>query len=193
MKKFRLAVFASGNGSNAEEIFSFFQRHPAIEVALVLTNNSNAGVLERAEKYSIPTHVFTREQFAKGTEVVDLQRIRESTHKALAGFLLLISKVLTDGYPHRIINIHPALLPKFGGKGMYGMRVHEAVKAANEKVTGITIHEVNEKYDEGKVLFQTLCSIDAHESIEQINRKVLALEHAHYPRVIAEWITSAKA
>jgi phosphoribosylglycinamide formyltransferase-1 len=192
MKNYTIAVFASGNGSNAEEIFQFFQKHVQIQVALVVTNNERALVVERAKKFGIPSVVFSREQFADAQFMLDLLHRHGITHIVLAGFLWLIPAYLTHTYPDRIINIHPALLPKYGGKGMYGMKVHTAVKEANEKVTGITIHLVNEKYDEGRVLFQTLCSLNGDETIEQIAKKVLALEHAHYPRVIAEWITSAR-
>jgi len=191
MKSFKIAVFASGNGSNAEEIFRYFQKHKQIAVSLVVTNNANALVLERAKKFNIPVAVFSREQFADSKFMLELLSSHEITHLVLAGFLWLIPSYLTQAFPDRIVNIHPALLPKYGGKGMYGMKVHTAVKAANEKVTGITIHLVNEKYDEGHVLFQTLCSLNENETIEQIAKKVLALEHAHYPRVIAAWITSA--
>jgi phosphoribosylglycinamide formyltransferase-1 len=185
----RIAIFASGSGTNAEEIFKHFQHHPTIEVVLLLSNNPQAFALERAKKFNIPSKVFTRSEFRESEEVLIWLQKRSITHIVLAGFMWLVPDYLVKSYPHRIINIHPALLPKFGGKGMYGMRVHEAVKAAGEKETGITIHEVNERYDEGKILFQATCTVGQEDTPEQIAEKVHALEYAHYPGVIEEWIS----
>jgi phosphoribosylglycinamide formyltransferase-1 len=185
----RIAIFASGSGTNAEEIFKHFQHHPTIEVVLLLSNNPQAYALERAKKFNIPSKVFTRSEFRESEEVLIWLQKRSVTHIVLAGFMWLVPDYLIKSYPHRIINIHPALLPKFGGKGMYGMRVHEAVKAAGEKQTGITIHEVNEHYDEGKILFQAKCTVDQKDTPDQIAEKVHALEYAHYPGVIEEWIS----
>jgi phosphoribosylglycinamide formyltransferase 1 len=190
-KPVRLAVFLSGSGSNAEQIFSYFKNHSTIEVALVLSNNPQAVGLQRAEKFGLTTRVFSKTQFHESDEVLTWLKEAEVTHLVLAGFLWLIPSNLILAYPHRIINIHPALLPKFGGKGMYGSKVHEVVKAAGERETGITIHEVNERYDEGKVLFQGKCPIHPKYSVEQIAEQVQRLEHAHYPRVIQEWVTKA--
>jgi phosphoribosylglycinamide formyltransferase 1 len=189
MKQARLAIFISGSGSNAEAIFSHFKHHPSIKVALVLSNNPDAYGLERAKKHSISSMVFTREQFRESEEILDWLRKAEITHIVLAGFLWLVPSYLIKAFPHRIINIHPALLPKFGGKGMYGMKVHEAVRASSDQQTGITIHEVDEKYDEGKVLFQAACEIDRVDTPKDIADKVQRLEHLHYPHVIEEWIT----
>lgn len=185
----RIAVFASGSGTNAEEIFKYFRSNPAIQVVLLLSNNPQAYALERAKKFNIPAKVFTRSEFRESEEVLIWLQKRSVTHIVLAGFMWLVPDYLIKSYPHRIINIHPALLPKFGGKGMYGMRVHEAVKAAGEKETGITIHEVNERYDEGKILFQARCTVGQEDTPEQIAEKVHALEYAHYPSVIEEWIS----
>lgn len=184
----RIAVFASGSGTNAEEIFKYFRSNPAIQVVLLLSNNPQAYALERAKKFNIPAKVFTRSEFRESEEVLIWLQKRSVTHIVLAGFMWLVPDYLIKSYPHRIINIHPALLPKFGGKGMYGMNVHEAVKAAGEKETGITIHEVNEHYDEGKILFQARCTVGQEDTPEQIAEKVHALEYAHYPGVIEEWI-----
>jgi phosphoribosylglycinamide formyltransferase-1 len=184
----RIAVFASGGGSNAEEIFKYFQHHPTIKVALLLSNNPNAGALERAKKFNIPSKVFDREQFATSEIVLQWLEEEKITHIVLAGFLWLIPQYLTKNFPDRIVNIHPALLPKFGGKGMYGIKVHEAVKAAQETETGITIHLVNEKYDEGKILFQGRCSVESNFTPQQIAQCVLQLEHEHYPKVIEQWV-----
>jgi phosphoribosylglycinamide formyltransferase 1 len=184
----RLAVFLSGNGSNAEKIFSYFKDHKSIDVGLVLSNNSEALGLQRAAKFNIPTHTFTKQQFRESDEVLDWLKEAEITHIVLAGFLWMIPLNLIKAFPNRIINIHPALLPKFGGKGMYGIKVHEAVKAADETKTGITLHEVNEKYDEGKIIFQVTCDVLPTDTPTLIARKVQELEHAHYPREIERWI-----
>ena len=189
---FRIAILASGSGTNAEEIFKHFQHHATIEVVLLLSNNPQAYVLERAKKFGVPSKVFTRSEFRESEEVLIWLQKRSVTHIVLAGFMWLVPDYLVKSYPHHIINIHPALLPKFGGKGMYGMHVHEAVKVAGEKETGITIHEVNERYDEGKILFQARCPINREDTPERIAEKVHALEHAHYPGVIEEWILQAK-
>ena len=186
-KPIQLAVFISGSGSNAEEIFSYFQIHPSIKVALVLSNNPDAYGLERAKKFTIPSKVFSRNQFSESEEVLRWLIAAGVTHLVLAGFLWLVPDYLIRAFPHRIINIHPALLPKFGGKGMYGMKVHEAVKLSGEKQTGISIHEVNEIYDEGKILFQASCPVDFSDSPQQIAEKVLQLEHGFYPGVIEQW------
>jgi len=184
----RLAVFLSGNGSNAEAIFSYYKNHPSIQVVLVLSNNPAAFGLQRASKFNIPSRVFTRQQFRESDEVIQWLKEAEVTHIVLAGFLWLIPANLIHAYPNRIINIHPALLPKYGGKGMYGAKVHEKVKAAGETETGITIHEVDERYDEGRILFQGKCPIHPTYSAEQIAEQVQRLEHAHYPRVIERWV-----
>jgi phosphoribosylglycinamide formyltransferase 1 len=186
-KPIQLAVFISGSGSNAEEIFSYFQIHPSIKVALVLSNNPDAYGLERAKKFSIPSKVFSRTQFRESEEVLHWLNEKEVTHLVLAGFLWLMPQNLIKAFPHRIINIHPALLPKFGGKGMYGIKVHEAVKNSDEAETGISIHEVNEIYDEGKILFQATCMVDKADTPQQIAKKVQQLEHGFYPRVIEQW------
>lgn len=189
MKQARLAILLSGNGSNAEVIFRHFQHHTAIKVGMVLSNNPDAFGLERARKFSIPAKVFTRAQFRESEEVLHWLTEAGITHLVLAGFLWLIPAYLIRAFPHRIINIHPALLPRFGGKGMYGMKVHEAVKEAQDAQTGITIHEVDEKYDEGRTLFQAVCDIDISDTPKDIAEKVQRLEHLHYPRVIEEWVS----
>ena len=188
-KPIQLAVFISGSGSNAEEIFSYFQIHPSIKVALVLSNNPDAYGLERAKKFSIPSKVFSRAQFRESEEVLHWLKEKEVTHLVLAGFLWLMPQNLIKAFPHRIINIHPALLPKFGGKGMYGIKVHEAVKNSGDAQTGITVHEVNEIYDEGKILFQATCMVDKADTPQQIAKKIQQLEHGFYPRVIEQWVS----
>lgn len=185
---FRIAIFASGSGTNAEEIFKFFKGHPRIQVVTLLSNNPQAYALERAKKYGVPTLVFDRKEFRESSLVSDWLKQHQVTHLVLAGFLWLIPENLIRAYSGKIINIHPALLPKFGGKGMYGMKVHEAVKAAGETETGITIHEVNEHYDEGRILFKAICPVKSEDSPEDIAKKVHQLEYAHYPSVIEQWI-----
>jgi len=186
----RIAIFASGNGSNAEAIIQYFKNDPSIKVALVLSNNAGAFVLERAKKSGIPAKTFSREEYKQPGKVLEYLTSEHITHIVLAGFLWLVPDYLIKRFPDRIINIHPALLPKFGGKGMYGNRVHEAVKLAGEKETGITIHLVNEHYDDGRVLFQKSCPVEPQHSAIEIAKCVLALEHEYYPRVIEDWIAT---
>jgi phosphoribosylglycinamide formyltransferase-1 len=186
--KYRLALFASGSGTNAEEIFKYFQHHSSIEVTALLSGNAEAYALQRARNFSVDTFVFDRKQFRETTEVLAWLTEKDITHIVLAGFLWLIPDYLIQAFPHKIINIHPALLPKHGGKGMYGMKVHEAVRTANDSETGITIHAVNEHYDEGEVIFQASCPVDAGDTPEQIADKVHALEYAHYAAVIERWV-----
>lgn len=166
----------------------YFQYHPSIEVKLLLSNNAQAQALQRAAKFKIKTNTFTKAQFRESYEVLSWLKDERITHIVLAGFMWLVPDYLVHNYPGKIINIHPALLPKFGGKGMYGKFVHEAVKAAAELETGITIHEVNEHYDEGNIVFQATCGIEPTDSIETITQKVQKLEHIHYPKVIEQWI-----
>jgi phosphoribosylglycinamide formyltransferase-1 len=187
-RKFKLAIFASGNGTNAEVIMKHFQNDPLIGVILVLSNNPNAFVLERARKFNVRTYVFNKSQFLDGREIEGWLTTADVTHVILAGFLWLVPHYLLQRYPGRIINIHPALLPKFGGKGMYGSKVHEAVKSSGEKQTGITIHLVNEHFDDGKILFQAACHINASDTPEEIAIKVHELEHLHYAKVIEEYL-----
>ena len=186
--KQRIAIFASGNGSNAEEIIKYFRSHSSIEVALLLSNNADAGALQRAANFNIPTKVFTKSQFRESDEVIKWLEAFQITHVVLAGFLWLIPKNLIQAFPARIINIHPALLPKFGGKGMYGLKVHEAVKLSGERETGITIHSIDENYDEGEILFQTSCEVFLVDTPQEIAAKVNQLEYKHYPKIIEDWI-----
>lgn len=188
VNKFRIAIFASGSGTNAEEIFKHFKNHPQIEVVLLLSNRPGAYALQRAANHHVDTLVFNRQQFTDGTLITDALKSASVTHLVLAGFLWLIPEYLISAYPDRIVNIHPALLPRYGGKGMYGSKVHEAVKAAGDLVTGITIHLVNSKYDEGRILFQGKCDLSQDHSPEDIAACVHKLEYEHYPRVIEEWI-----
>jgi len=187
-KKFNIAIFASGSGTNAEEIIKYFQHHDSIEVTLLVSNNAEAYALERAKKFHISSKAFTRQEFRDTSVLLEWLRDKSVTHIVLAGFLWLIPDYLLKAFPHRIINIHPALLPRHGGKGMYGMKVHERVRELNELETGITIHEVNENYDEGRILFQAACPVNPDDSPDQIARNVHRLEYKHYPEVIENWI-----
>lgn len=186
--KFTIAIFASGSGTNAEEIFKHFQHHPTIQVGLLLSNNATAYALERAKKFNITGKVFNRQEFQDPAIFLQWLQEKNISHIVLAGFLWLVPEYLIKAFPNHIINIHPALLPKHGGKGMYGMKVHETVKALQERETGITIHEVDERYDEGKILFQASCPVEATDSAEQIAGKVHQLEYRHYPSVIEDWV-----
>ena len=190
-KKFSIAILASGNGSNAEAIIRYFQNHESIGVGLILSNNPDAYVLKRAGQHHIPSKIFNKIEFRESVVVRDWLLEKRITHIVLAGFMWLIPDYLVKAYPDRIINIHPALLPRHGGKGMFGMNVHNAVKNAGDKESGITIHLVNEHYDEGKILFQTPCSLDPDCTAETIAEKVHQLEYANYPRVIEQWIISS--
>ncbi|MCX7638137.1 MAG: phosphoribosylglycinamide formyltransferase [Cyclobacteriaceae bacterium] len=186
--KWRIAIFASGSGTNAEAIMKHFRSHPQIAVAALLSNKADAYALERARKLNVPTMVFNRKQFYETGEVSAWLQQRGITHLVLAGFLWLIPESLIHAYLGRIINIHPALLPKYGGKGMYGLHVHRAVKEAGERETGITIHLVNEKYDDGKILLQARVPLDGSETPEEIAGKVHELEYRYYPDVIEKWV-----
>ncbi|MGQ7854770.1 phosphoribosylglycinamide formyltransferase [Pedobacter sp. WC2501] len=183
MKK-RIAIFASGSGSNAQKLMEHFKRSNEIEISLVLTNNADAYVLQRADNFEIPTHIFDRNEFYHTDEVVDLLKNLEIDFIVLAGFLWLIPKNLIHAYPGRIVNIHPAILPKFGGKGMYGDHVHHAVMSAGETEGGITIHYVNENYDEGEYIYQARYRIDKNDNLEMVKFKGQQLEHQHYPRIV---------
>jgi len=179
----RLAILATGSGSNAEKIMEHFAHSSKGKVVLVAANKTTAGVLARAQKFGVPTLTFTRQELEEG---ILLEKLREAQADwvILAGFLLKVPDELIRAFPNRMVNIHPALLPKYGGKGMYGHHVHEAVKAAGDTESGITIHLVNEHYDEGKIIFQAATSLLPEDSAETIAAKVLALEHRFFAGVI---------
>ena len=183
MKK-NIAIFASGSGSNTENIIRYFRENEAIQVSLVLSNRSDAYVLERAHRLGVPCNVFPKEDWMAGDEILAVLQEYHIDFVVLAGFLVRVPDLLLHAYPNKIINIHPALLPKFGGKGMYGDKVHEAVVAAGEKESGITIHYINEHYDEGAIIFQASCPVLPSDTPEEVASKVHALEYAHYPHVI---------
>lgn len=185
----RIAIFASGRGSNAEKIIQHLEGHASIKVAVILSNKSTAGVLDLAKKYHIPSKVINRASFYETDQTIDFLKEMDITHIVLAGFLWKIPESLIAAYPNRIINIHPALLPKYGGKGMYGHHVHQAVFDHKEKKSGITIHLVNQHYDEGKIIFQASCDLLPGENPEEIASRVLKLEHQYFPKVVEVWTT----
>jgi len=182
MKK--IAIFASGNGSNAERIFNYFAQKKSAEVCLILSNNPNAGVLQRAERLNVPAVVFNRSDFSHTNKINDLLIANKIDLVVLAGFLWLVPLNILQTFHNKIVNIHPALLPKYGGKGMYGMRVHEAIIESGDKHSGITIHYVNEKYDEGQIIFQADVAIESEDTPDSLAAKIHILEHAHFPVVI---------
>jgi phosphoribosylglycinamide formyltransferase-1 len=184
-----IAIFASGSGSNAERIVEYFADSQHINVKLLLCNNPEAGVIQRAERLKIPIFMFDRPAFKSG-EVVKILQENQIDFVVLAGFLWLVPKNMVEAFPNRIINIHPALLPKYGGKGMYGHFVHEAVVENKETESGITIHFVNEHYDEGGVIFQASFPVLPTDSPEDVARKGQVLEHKHFPEVIERVISS---
>lgn len=185
MKK-RFAIFASGNGSNAENIIRYFRTHDLNgEVTLVVCNKPDARVIERSRRLDVPTQVLSRNDINNSEVILELLERYRVDVIVLAGFLLMIPRFLIQQYHNRIVNIHPSLLPKFGGKGMYGMYVHEAVVAAREHQTGITIHLVNEKYDDGRILFQATVPVNDTDTPAQVAAKVQQLESEHLPRILA--------
>lgn len=190
MKKKRIAIFASGNGSNAENIIRYFQAEDkGIEVVLVVSNRADAKVLQRSEALGIPAIVVPKMDFNNETFMTGLMHDNGVDFIVLAGFLLMIPDFLISSYPEKIINIHPSLLPKYGGKGMYGSHVHEAVVAAGEKETGITIHIVDENCDGGRIVFQASTPVEPGDTPDEVATKVHALEYIHFPRVIAEMLS----
>jgi phosphoribosylglycinamide formyltransferase 1 len=183
---FKLAVFASGAGSNAQKLIDYFKDSHLATVALIVCNKPGAGVLSIAEREGIPSLLLEKEPFFRGDAYLPQLRKAGINFIVLAGFLWKIPQTLINAYPKRIVNIHPALLPKFGGKGMYGQYVHEAVLQAGEVESGITIHYVDEHYDNGDVIFQTACPILENDTPETIAERIHQLEHLHYPRVVEE-------
>lgn len=191
-KKVKIAIFASGTGSNARKIIEYFTAHLNIEVALVVCNKPKAGVLEIAADHNIETLVIERELFFDSNMYIDILKKYEIDFIVLAGFLWKIPPAFIAAWPKHIINIHPALLPKYGGKGMYGQKVHEAVIANGESESGITIHYVDELYDHGDIILQEKCSVMGNESPESLANKIHELEHKHYAKLIEEVLNAKK-
>jgi phosphoribosylglycinamide formyltransferase 1 len=182
----KIAIFASGSGSNAENIANYHSKSSVFEFPLIISNKADAFVHERAKKLQIPSFTFSREDFLSGDKIITLLKEHKIEYIVLAGFLLKIPNSLVEAYPNKIINIHPALLPKFGGKGMYGHHVHQAVVDAGETESGITIHYVNGNYDEGNIIFQAKCPVLSTDTADTIAEKVHALEYEHFPKIISE-------
>ena len=192
MKK-RIAIFASGSGSNAQKIMEHFKRSNDVEVSLILTNNSDAFVLQRADNFEIPSHIFGKKEFYESDKIVNLIKNLNIDLIVLAGFLWLVPQNLLKSFPNKIINIHPALLPKYGGKGMYGDRVHLAVLESKEPESGITIHFVNSEFDEGEIIHQSKFKIDKGDDLKMVKFKVQQLEHQHFPKVIESLLKKMKS
>jgi phosphoribosylglycinamide formyltransferase-1 len=186
--KKKIAIFASGNGSNALSILRYFHSHSRVQVLAIISNNENAGVLNIAKSYQIPTYIIPRKEFeAPSFKLTDFCSTKFDLI-VLAGFLVLIPATLIAQYPNKILNIHPSLLPRFGGAGMYGKHVHQAVIRAAEQESGMTIHLVNEDFDKGKILLQKSCKIEATDTPERLSEKVLLLEHQYYAPLIESFL-----
>lgn len=179
-----IAVFASGTGTNAKQIIEYFSKSPLATVALIVCNKPGAGVIEIAKEYQVPVLMIEKDRFFQGDGYLSVLREHKISLLVLAGFLWKVPLTLIAAYPDKIINIHPALLPKYGGKGMYGAKVHEAVIAAGERESGITIHLVNEVYDEGRIIYQVSCPVTKEDNPGSLAKKIHHLEHTHFPKVI---------
>ena len=184
----RIAIFASGSGSNAENIANYFSGNNEVKIPLILTNNPDAFVIERAKKLGIPCEVVSKAEFMAADGIIEMMHKYEIDFIVLAGFLLLVPAKLIEAFPSRIVNIHPALLPKHGGKGMYGDRVHRAVVECGDTESGITIHLIDAEYDKGTTFFQAKCEVLPSDTADDVAAKVHALEYEHFPRVIGEII-----
>ena len=183
----KIAIFASGSGTNAENLIRSFAQTD-ISIIGVFTNNANAGVVERAKNLNMPVTVFNKQEFYDTHYIYDILQKESVEYIVLAGFLWFIPQILTDTYKDRIINIHPSLLPKYGGRGMFGIHVHEAVIANGEKESGITIHLVNEIFDSGKTLFQATCPVLPNDKPEDLAARVHALEYKYFPQIVEQYI-----
>ncbi len=186
----RIAIFASGSGSNAENIINYFKDSVDICVPILLTNNANAGVIVRAQRLNVPILIFTKKNFKECNQITEFLINQKIDWIILAGFLWLVPSPMISAFPSKIINIHPALLPKYGGKGMWGHFVHEAVVKNKEIESGITIHLVNEKYDEGEILFQAKCEVLETDTALEVAQKIHELEQKYFPNIIEKRILS---
>lgn len=191
-KRKHIVIFASGNGTNAQNIIKHFQQSHLAKVVLVLSNKKDAKVLERAKALEVMASSFTRDELYSENGVLEILKKTDPDIIVLAGFLLKFPAPVLQEFPDKVINIHPALLPKYGGKGMYGSHVHEAVAQNKEKETGITIHYVNEEYDEGAIIYQTKVALDGDETAKEIAEKVHALEYLHFPKVIESLLNESE-
>mgnify|MGYP000632563820 FL=1 len=182
----RIVIFASGSGTNAGNIIKYFQKNNLAKVTLVLSNKSTANVLDRAKKLSVPSETFNKSELINSDRIASILRRESPDLIVLAGFLLKFPKIILKDFPNKVINIHPALLPKYGGKGMYGMLVHESVVKNKESESGITIHYVNENYDEGAIIFQKSFQLSENDTSESVAHKIHELEYEFLPKVIEE-------
>ena len=189
MKQTNMAIFASGSGSNCENIIRYFRNSPLVNVSLVVSNKPDAPVLERAKQLGVPSIVVTKTELNDAS--VMLKLLKNADFIVLAGFLPLIPEYLIEAFPHRIVNIHPALLPKYGGKGMWGHHVHEAVKASGDTVTGMTVHYVTPVCDAGEIIAQFSVAVSPNDSVEDIAAKEHNLEMEHFPKVLEELILNS--
>lgn len=192
MQMKRLAIFASGNGSNAKRLIDYFSGNKNISVALLVSNRKEAGALEIARKATIPAINFTKDEFYNSSTVINRLITEKIDFIVLAGFLIKVPDNILKAYENKIINIHPALLPDFGGKGMYGLNVHKAVIESGKTESGITIHLVNEHYDEGRILFQAKCPVIENEAPETLAARVQELEHHFLPKIVEDFIEKEK-
>lgn len=184
-----VAIFASGDGTNAENLFNCFKNDPRIKIKLVITNKDTAGVIAKAEKHKKNVQIISREALENYTRrIIEFLKVEKIDLIVLAGFLLKIPSALIHAFPDQIINIHPSLLPKYGGKGMYGMHVHTAVITNKETESGITIHLVNEEYDKGRILIQAKCKVEANDTPESLAQKIHVLEHEHLPKALEQFL-----
>lgn len=186
----QIAIFASGSGSNAEAIISYFTSRADVKVSCIITNRSDAGVIQRAKRLGVPCHYFDNATMRQGDKPIELLRSLGVDLIVLAGYLCLITPIYLEAYPNRIINIHPALLPRFGGKGMYGSHVHKAVIEQGESISGITIHLVDELYDHGRHLLQATCPVLEHDTIDTLSSRIHTLEHRFFAPTIDHYLTS---
>ena len=186
----KIAIFASGSGTNAENIVRYFSGSKTIQIALILTNKPDAFVIERGKNLGIPVIVFNKDDFYQNSRVLNILKTENIDWVILAGFLWLIPQTITHAFENKIVNIHPALLPDFGGKGMYGDNVHKKVIESGRTESGITIHFVNEKYDEGNIIFQAKCNITKEDTYESLAKKIHLLEYEYFPKVIENIILS---
>jgi phosphoribosylglycinamide formyltransferase 1 len=184
-----IAIFASGTGSNTQKIVDYFKNSEKVKISLIVCNNPDAGVLRIAANQKIPALLIEKQLFRLTGYVAELKN-KQIEFIVLAGFLWKIPPVLIEAFQNKIVNIHPALLPAYGGKGMYGNAVHAAVLAAKDKESGITIHHVDEKYDHGKIIFQRTCSVDENETVDSLSKKIHALEHAFYAKEIEKLLSN---
>lgn len=183
-----IALFASGSGTNAENIIKYFKKNEKISVSLIICNKPDAFVLQRAKNHNIPSHIIGKHDIEDPSELIRLLDAHKIGFIVLAGFLWRIPLQLIQKFNQNIVNIHPALLPKYGGKGMYGMRVHESVISNKERESGVTIHYVNENYDEGDIIFQSKCSIESNDTAEALAKKVHEIEYMYFPKIIEQII-----